>query len=40
MKLYYYIDRDRWEQKNRANRDYTPAFIPELLSFLGVTGER
>ena len=39
MKIYYYVDTKKWEESNRSGKDYTPAYIPEILTFLGVTGK-
>lgn len=39
MKLYYYVNEVQRSALHKAGLDYTPAYIPELLSFLGVSAE-
>lgn len=36
MQVYYYCNSERKQMLNQAGQDYTPAYIPELLSLLGV----
>ncbi len=38
MALYYYINPTLWQEKNAAGYDYTPAYIKNLLIFMGATG--
>ncbi len=38
MKLYYLENRETWEARNRAGKDYTPAYLREMLSSMGVSG--
>lgn len=38
MALYYYINPTLWQEKNAAGFDYTPAYIKNLLIFMGATG--
>ena len=37
MQIYYYCNSERKQMLNQAGQDYTPAYIPELLSVLGVS---
>ena len=37
MKIYYLIDQTQWQCCNLAGKDYTPAYIPALAAFMGVT---
>ncbi|MBQ7338184.1 MAG: hypothetical protein IJW40_06995 [Clostridia bacterium] len=37
--LYYVIDSSLQAKRNAAGEDYTPAYIPAMLAFMGVTGE-
>ena len=39
MKLYYYLDEESRNRKNRAGMDDTSAYIPALAAFMGVTAE-
>ena len=39
MQVYYLFDPERKAMLNAAGKDYTPAYIPEILSMLGVTAQ-
>lgn len=38
MALYYYQNKALWQEKNAAGLDYTPAYIKNMLFFMGATG--
>ena len=38
--LYYTIDSTIWAARNAAGEDYTPAYIPSMLAFMGMTGKK
>ena len=39
MRVFYYDNSVRKQQLNEAGLDYTPAYIPEMLSLLGINAE-
>ena len=40
MRIYYYYGLDEHRRKNSQGLDYTPAYLPALLTFLGVSAKR
>ena len=38
MKLYYLENRETWQVRNRAGKDYTPAYLREMLFSIGAKG--